>query len=86
LGAKLRADTLKLIRETITACEEEASAGVAGPVAERASKILRRIAGARMRSISLTDELAPWAVELTEAEDRVDLEHLSGNERGTLGS
>jgi DNA repair exonuclease SbcCD ATPase subunit len=78
---KLRADALKLVRETIAECEEEATAGVAGPIAERASKILRRVAGARMRSISLSDELAPWAVELTETEDAVELEHLSGGER-----
>jgi DNA repair exonuclease SbcCD ATPase subunit len=78
---KLRADALKLIRETIAECEEEATAGVAGPIAERASKILRRIVGTRMKSINLSDELAPWAVELTEAEDAVDLEHLSGGER-----
>lgn len=78
---KLRADSLKLIRDTIAECEEEATTGVAGPIAERASKILRRVAGARMRSINLSDELAPWAVELTEAEDAVALENLSGGER-----
>jgi DNA repair exonuclease SbcCD ATPase subunit len=78
---KLRADAVKLIRETIAECEEEATTGVAGPIAERASKILRRVAGARMRLINLSDELAPWAVELTEAEDAIDLEHLSGGER-----
>ena len=78
---KLRADALKLIRETIAECEEEATTGVAGPIAERASKILSRVAGARMSSISLSSELTPWAVEIAESEGAVDLEHLSGGER-----
>jgi uncharacterized protein YhaN len=78
---KLRADALRLIRETISECEEEATAGVAGPISERASKLLHRIAGVRMGSISLSDELAPWAVEPAEAEDAIDLEDLSGGER-----
>ena len=78
---KLRADALKLIRETIAECEEEATAGVAGPIAERAYNIFRRVAGTRMRSISLSDELAPSTVELMESEETVDLEQLSGGER-----
>ena len=78
---KLRADALRLIRETISKCEEEATAGVAGPISERASKLLHRIAGVRMGSISLSDELAPWAVEPAEAEGAIDLEDLSGGER-----
>jgi hypothetical protein len=78
---KLYADSLKLIRETINECEEEATAGVAGPIAERASKLLHRIAGTRMGPISLSDELAPWAVVPTEAEDSIELAELSGGER-----
>ena len=57
---QLRAEALKLLRETINECEEEATAGVAGPVADRASKLLQRIAGKRMGAISLSDDLAPW--------------------------
>jgi len=78
---QLRADALKLLRETINECEEEATAGVAGPVAERASKLLHRIAGKRMGAISLSDELAPWGVGPTETDETIDLEILSGGER-----
>lgn len=78
---KLRADALRLIRATISECEEQATAGVAGPISERASKLLHRIAGVRMGSISLSDDLAPLTVEPAEATDAIDLEHLSGGER-----
>jgi hypothetical protein len=78
---QLRADALKLLRETINECEEEATAGVAGPVAERASRLLHRIAGKRMGAISLSDELAPWGVGPAETDETIDLEILSGGER-----
>jgi len=76
-----RADALKLLRETINECEEEATAGVAGPVAERASKFLHRIAGKRMGAISLSDELAQWGVGPAGTDETIDLEILSGGER-----
>jgi uncharacterized protein YhaN len=54
---------------------------VAGPVAERASKFLHRIAGKRMGAISLSDELAPWGVGPAGTDETIDLEILSGGER-----
>ena len=78
---RLRADSLRLVRETISECEREATTGVAGPVSERATKLLRRIAGVRIGRISVSDDLTPWAVEPTEAEGAIDLEDLSGGER-----
>jgi hypothetical protein len=67
---QLRAEALKLLRETINECEEEATAGVAGPVADRASKLLQRIAGKRIGAISLSDDLAPWGVGSAETDER----------------
>jgi chromosome segregation ATPase len=78
---QLRAEALKLLRDTINECEEEATAGVAGPVADRASKLLQRIAGKRIGDVSLNDDLAPWGVEAAEADETIDLEILSGGER-----
>jgi DNA repair exonuclease SbcCD ATPase subunit len=78
---QLRAEALKLLRETINECEEEATAGVAGPVADRASKLLQRIAGKRIGAISLGDDLAPWGVGPAETDETIDLEILSGGER-----
>ena len=78
---QLRAEALKLLRETINECEEEATAGVAGPVADRASKLLQRIAGKRIGAISLSDDLAPWGVGPAETDETIDLEILSGGER-----
>ena len=78
---RLRADALKLLRDTINECEEEATAGVAGSVADRASKLLHRIAGKRIGAISLTDDLAPSGIGPADADECVDLEILSGGER-----
>lgn len=78
---RLRADALKMLWETINQCEEEATAGIAGPVAERASKLLRRISGERIGSIRVSESLAPWAVEPREIGGAVELEVLSGGER-----
>jgi DNA repair exonuclease SbcCD ATPase subunit len=78
---QLRAEALKLLRETINECEEEATAGVAGPVADRASKILQRIAGKRIGAISLSDHLAPRGVDPADTDEAIDLEILSGGER-----
>jgi chromosome segregation ATPase len=78
---QLQAEALKLLRGTINECEEEATAGVAGPVAERASKLLQRITAKRIGDISLNDDLAPWGVEAAEADKAIDLEILSGGER-----
>ena len=76
-----RADAFKLLRDTINECEEEATAGVAEPVAERATRLLHRIAGKGLGPIALSEDLAPWTVEPSEAEDTVELEALSGGER-----
>jgi energy-coupling factor transporter ATP-binding protein EcfA2 len=78
---QLRAEALKLLRQTINECEEEATAGVAGPVADRASKLLQRIAGKGIGAISLNDDLAPWGVGPAETDETIDLEVLSGGER-----
>src|SRR5207249_2332797 len=78
---QLRAEALKLLRETISECEDEATAGVAGPVADRASKFLHRIAGKRMGGISLSDDLAPRGIGPAEMDEAIDLEVLSSGER-----
>ena len=78
---KLRADALRLIRETIANARRRRRLALPARFPNGPPRLLRRIAGVRMGSISLSDELAPWAVELTEAEGAIDLEDLSGGER-----
>jgi len=78
---QLQAEALKLLRDTINECEEEATAGVAGPVCGKGIELLQRIAGKRIGDISLNDDLAPWGVDAAEADETIDLEILSGGER-----
>lgn len=78
---KLNADALKLLRETIHECEEEATAGVSGPVAERATALLRRIAGKRFGEVRLDDTLGPLGIDSRDADADVDLQVLSGGEQ-----
>jgi len=78
---KLRADSLKLLKETCEKVIEEATSNVARPVAEEASKIFRLIAGAKFEGIEIDSDLCITGIRRKEAPYSVPLEKLSGGER-----
>jgi len=78
---KLRADSLKLLKETCEKVIEEATSNVARPVAEEASKMFRLIAGAKFEGIEIDSDLCITGIRRKEAPYSVPLEKLSGGER-----
>jgi len=80
----LRADAIKLLRDTIERLRAEAVADVAGPVEDRATRILHRIAGGRLGRLRLTDRFEPQHVVPGSTDQGVELLELSGGEREQL--
>lgn len=76
-----RAKALRRLRDEIAACEAEAGSALIQPVAERASKLLARIAGDRLRSIELGEKLGPQSVLPRDAGVEAPLDALSAGER-----
>jgi hypothetical protein len=77
--ARTEAEAVRLLRDTLVRCREEASARVAGGVERAAEAILARIVGEATR-IELGDGFALRGARPGEA-DRTELERLSGGER-----
>ncbi len=78
---RARAEALKRLRDEIAACEAEAGSALIRPVAERAAKLLARIAGDRLRSIELGEKLGPQSVLPRDAGAEAPLDALSAGER-----
>lgn len=78
---RARAEALRRLRDEIAACEAEAGSALIQPVAERASKLLARIAGDRLRSIELGEKLGPQSVLPRDAGAEAPLDALSAGER-----
>jgi hypothetical protein len=84
---RLRAAAVKLLRDTVVAQRQRATAAVSGPVEAAASDVLRRIGGGRLGRIGLGENFAPGRVAPASAGDGgagdkgVELDVLSGGER-----
>jgi len=77
----LRADSLRLLRDTVAACREETIADVVRPVEEEATRLLRRVAGGGLGSLRLDGSFAPQRVAPPVADAlEVDVDALSGGE------
>jgi energy-coupling factor transporter ATP-binding protein EcfA2 len=74
------AESVRLLRETLTRCRAEASARVVGGVERAAESILARIVGVETTRIALGEGFALSGARPGEAE-RPELERLSGGER-----
>lgn len=59
---ELRAEAAKLLHDTVETCRSEAVASIPERVAETATSILRRIAGASFQTVRLSEGLTPTAV------------------------
>jgi DNA repair exonuclease SbcCD ATPase subunit len=80
--ARLNAEAIKLLHDTLTSVQREAVQAVIEPVKRRAQQTLQRIAGGKFEGISFGDELLPDGVHPQSIEQTtVSLEHLSGGER-----
>jgi DNA repair exonuclease SbcCD ATPase subunit len=80
-GEELRVAAVKLLWDTLAQCRAEALAAVAAPVEAAASRILQRIAGARLGQVQLGDAFEPGHVVPELAEGSVAVEQVSGGER-----
>ncbi|MFO0563616.1 MAG: AAA family ATPase [Polyangiales bacterium] len=76
----LEADAVKLLRETLVRCRDEAVAKVSGEVERAAERILSRIAATDHVRVELGETFAPSRARVGEGEG-VALEWLSGGER-----
>jgi DNA repair exonuclease SbcCD ATPase subunit len=76
----LEADAVKLLRETLVRCRDEAVAKVSGEVERAAERILSRIAATAHVRVELGETFAPSRARVGEGEG-VALDWLSGGER-----
>jgi DNA repair exonuclease SbcCD ATPase subunit len=76
----LEADSVKLLRETLVRCRDEAVAKVSGEVERAAERILAQIAGMERVRVELGETFAPTKARVGDGEG-VALEWLSGGER-----
>ena len=81
---ELRADAIRLLRDTVAACRKEAIAAVTGPVEAAATRMLQRIAGRRLGCIRLGQTFEPSSVVPDAANEPVELDDLSGGEKEQL--
>jgi DNA repair exonuclease SbcCD ATPase subunit len=78
---ELRVAAVKLLRDTVAQCRNEALAAVAAPVEAAATRMLQRIAGSRLGRVQLGDTFEPGHVLPELAEGSVAVEQVSGGER-----
>jgi DNA repair exonuclease SbcCD ATPase subunit len=78
----LRAESIRLLRDTVAACRKDAVAAVVRPVEEEATRMLRRIAGGGLGHVRLDDAFAPNRVLPPAAANgaTVEIPSLSGGE------
>lgn len=78
----LEAQAIKLLREVLVRCRDEAIAKVSGEVERAAGRILQRIAGEKSIEVELGETFAPTRAWVGAREgEGVALERLSGGER-----
>lgn len=77
---ELRTGAIKLLHDVVGECKQEVLAGVVGPVEERATGLLRRIAGDRLGNLKMGMGFVPEGVVPGECDAPVMLEHMSGGE------
>lgn len=81
---KLRMESARLLYETVAGLKSESLAAVARPVEEAAARLMHRIAGRRIGTITMGDRFVPSEVSPELAESSIALENLSGGEREQL--
>ncbi len=80
-GEQLRVDAVRLMRDMVVRCRREAVSAVIDPVKERATRILRRIAGGKLGYLALDESFVPVAVIPGISGKEVSLESISGGEK-----
>jgi len=78
---ELRAEAIRLLRDTMVDCRAEAVAAVAGPVEAVATQMVQRIAGGRLGRLKLGEAFGPASVVPEISGEEVSLDAVSGGER-----
>jgi DNA repair exonuclease SbcCD ATPase subunit len=78
---ELRAEAMRLLRDTLLDCRAEAVAAVAGPVEAVATQMVQRIAGGRLGRLKLGEAFGPASVVPEISGEEVSLDAVSGGER-----
>jgi ABC-type cobalamin/Fe3+-siderophores transport system ATPase subunit len=77
----LRTEAIRLLRNLVHTCRAEAVSAVSAPVEQEATRILHRVAGARLGRVTVGDGFEPVAVVPEEVRSEVELGSVSGGER-----
>jgi DNA repair exonuclease SbcCD ATPase subunit len=77
---ELRANAVRLLRDTVKTCREEARAVITGPIEKVATRILERVSGRRLGRLELSEAFSPAHVVPESLADAVALERVSGGE------
>jgi DNA repair exonuclease SbcCD ATPase subunit len=78
---ELRGEAARLLHDTVETCRSEAVASIPERVAQTATSILHRIAGASFQTMRLSEGLTPTAVSPISVGAAVPLADLSGGEK-----
>jgi DNA repair exonuclease SbcCD ATPase subunit len=77
----LRINAVRLLRHTVHQCKAKILSDLRRPVEESATRMLHRIAGARLGNVELADRFHPQAVRPRISDTEVGLTDLSGGEK-----
>ena len=77
---KLHNDAIRLLHETIRDCRSTAVEAVLGPVQQRASRTMQRIAGSRLGEIRFSESFLPELVSPESLDNPVAIDQISGGE------
>ncbi len=79
-GGELQAAAIRLLRDTLRKCHDDAVAAVAGPVESLATHFVRQIGGQRLGSLKLGAAFEPSGVVPEDVGEGVSLDAVSGGE------
>lgn len=80
-GEQLRVDAVRLTHAMVAQCRREAVSAVIDPVEERATRILKRIAGEKLGYLAFDESFEPISVTPVISTGDVFLENISGGEK-----
>lgn len=81
---QLHIDAIRLLYETLRQQKRQITDSVMGPLRQRASHLLRRIAGTRLQDICFDQSLLPWGVAPRSLGEPVPVDEVSCGEREQL--
>ncbi|MBD3184566.1 AAA family ATPase [Candidatus Poribacteria bacterium] len=76
-SAKVQANSVKLLKDTLSECRQEAMANLVEPISQRVTQIFQRIAGESYDNVTFNDNFAPEYINIRNREENANPDALS---------